>query len=214
MAAALTHRECVLEQTTNWVWPRPVTFDEFLDLYTGREELVELVDGVVVEQDMVQLEHEKIVGWLYHLFALYADERELGILLGSRTAVRIGEYRGRLPDLVFVRQDRLDIVQQKAVFGTPDMVIEVISPGDRRANLIALETDYVTIGVPEIVFVYPQKRKVRVLRNMSGQYEETELTGGRLSLVSLPGADLELEWLFSEPRPTVRKLLDDLLGAV
>ena len=100
----------------------------------------------------------------------------------------------------------------ETLFGTPDMVIEVISPGDRRANLIALETDYITIGVPEIVFVYPQKRKVRVLRKGGDAYEEIEMTCGGLPLASLPGVELDVAWLFSEPRQTVRKLLDDLLG--
>jgi Uma2 family endonuclease len=211
MTALLSERRCIREEAIKWVWPRPLTFLEFLDLFSA-EDNVELVDGVAVEREMVQLDHEKLLGWLYHLMALYAEEKRLGIVLGSRTPVHINPYRGRLPDLLFVRQDRLDMVQQKAVFGAPDLVIEIVSPGDRPSDLTALETDYRNIGVSEIVFIDPPKRNVRILRQDAQGYTETAQSTGPLRLAALPGFEIETEWLFTEPRPSVRALLDKLLG--
>ena len=89
MAALLAERTSVREETIKWVWNRPVTFDEFLDQF-GPKDYVELVDGVAVEKPMVQLEHEKLYGWLYIVLGLYAKARGLGMQLGSRTAVQIG----------------------------------------------------------------------------------------------------------------------------
>lgn len=212
MAVELSERECVTEETRRWVWPRPVTFEEFLDLFTGRDEIVELIDGTVMEKEMVRLDHEKLLGWLYHVLALYVEETGLGIVLGSRTAVQIGAFRGRLPDLLFVRQDRLDTVHQKAVYGSPDLVVEVLSPGDRRSDVVALETDYRSIGVAEIVFLDQKRRRARVLRKRGGSYVEEEVTAGALTLESVEGLTLQLDWLFVEPRPTVRATLDKLLA--
>src|SRR5215212_2704093 len=118
-------RERVREESIKWVGTRPITFAEFLDI-EGHENQAELVDGVVEERSVVQLDHEKLLRWIDHVLTLYVEERGLGIVLGSRTAVEIHHYRGRLPDLLFVQQDRLGIVQQKAVFGAPDLVLEVI----------------------------------------------------------------------------------------
>src|SRR5439155_9204819 len=133
-------------------------------------------------------DHEKLVGWLYHVLGLYVQERNLGIVLGSRTAVEITQFRGRLPDLLFVRQDRMEIVQQKAVYGAPDLVIEVISPGDRPSDIIALETDYRSIGVQEIVFLDQRTSRARILRRHDDAYIEEELTEGALTLESMAPA--------------------------
>ena len=128
---------------------RPIPFPAFLDLSADRD--VELVGGVMVEKMAAQLEHEKLFAWLDRVVGTYVSHRRLGILLGSRTAVEISAYGGRLPDLLFVRSDRLEIVRERAVYGAPDLVIEIVSPNDRASDLIALETEYRGLGVPEIL---------------------------------------------------------------
>ena len=122
-------QEKVREESVKWVGARPMTFAEFLDL-DGHESHVELVDGVVEERMAVQLDHEKLLRWLDHVLTPYVEARNLGTVLGSRTAVEIHEFRGRLPDLLFVRHDRMGIVQQKAVYGAPDLVLAQAGPVD------------------------------------------------------------------------------------
>jgi Uma2 family endonuclease len=204
-------QEKVREETVKWIWSRPLTFVEFLEMF-GPKDDVELIDGVVVERNMVQLDHEKLSGWLYIVIGLYVKARSLGIVLGSRMAVQINQFRGRLPDLLFVSQDRMEIVQQKAVYGAPDLVIEISSPNDRASDVIALETDYRAIGVAEIVFIDPRKQRVRVLRKQLSDYSEEVLTTGTVTLETLAGLQLELEWLFTEPRPDERATVDALLA--
>jgi Uma2 family endonuclease len=204
-------REKVCEETVKWVGDRPLTFAEFLEMF-GPKDLVELIDGAVVEKSMVQLDHEKLLGWLYVVLSLYVEARKLGIVLGSRTAVEIHQFRGRLPDLLFVRQERMEIVQQKAVYGGPDLVIEVVSPNDRASDILALETDYRAIGVTEIVFIDQPRKRVRVLRRRGSDYVEEVLTTGALGLETLEGMRLETDWLFTEPRPGQRATVEALLA--
>ncbi len=195
-----------------WVPPRPVTFDEFLELF-GEDDDVELVDGVPVEKMAAQLDHERLFVWLLRLLGGYVEGRDLGEVLGSRTAVEITGFRGRLPDLLFVRKDRLAIVRQKAVYGAPDLVVEFVSPGDRPSDIIALETDYRGIAVAEIVFVDQGRQQVRTLRRREdGSYTEAEQEAGPLALASVPGFQIETEWLWADSRPAVHATLAALLG--
>ena len=192
--------------------PRPVTFDEFLELF-GEDDDVELVDGVPVERTLPGLDHERLFGWLVRLLGDFVEARDLGEVLGSRTAVEITGFRGRLPDLLFVQKDRLDIVGQKAVRSAPDLVIEFVSPGDWPSDIIALETDYRSIGVSEIVFVDQGWRQVRTLRRQSdNRYTETEQSAGLLALETVAGFQIETEWLWADPRPAVHATLAALLG--
>jgi len=207
----MTLREKVYEESVKWVGSRPITFAEFLDI-EGHDNHAELVDGVLEERSVVQLDHEKLLRWVDRVLDLYVEERDLGIVLGSRTAVEIHPFRGRLPDLLFVRQDRMEIVKQKAVYGAPDLVMEVISPGDRPSDVIALETDYRSIGVAEIVFIDQRKRAVRLLRRRESEYAEEVMTAGAIVLETLGSLRLELDWLFLEPRPRRRATVESLLS--
>ena len=123
-------------------------------------------------------------------------------MLGSRTAVKIDQYNGRLPDILFVRADNTAIVHKDAIYGAPDVVIEIVSPNDSRSDLISLEADYRAVGVSEIVFVDPQRKLVTLLeRSETDAYTATTLTTGRLELRSIPGFWVEVEWIFAEIQP-------------
>jgi len=207
-------RQMATEQRTVWTYPRPLTFDEWLAIGSGSDELTELIDGALVEKPMVQLDHEKLGGWLCHLLALYVQRRDLGIVLAWRIPVQISEHRGRMPDLFFVRKENQAHVGQKSTTVAPDLVIEIVSPGDRPSDVLALETDYQSIGVGEIVFIDQRRARVRVLRRGDAGYSDEELAGGdTLTLSGLGGLLLEVDWLLKESaRPDALTLLLRLLG--
>jgi Uma2 family endonuclease len=205
-------QEKTREVSDVWVWPRPLTFEEFLENY-GPKDMVELVDGTVVEKSIVQWDHERLQHWLASVLSIVARRRELGVVLGSRSAVKISEFRGRMPDLFFVSRDRTDIVSNKATYGAPDLVIEISSPGVRASGLNALEIDYTNIGVKEIVFIDLRHRRVRVLRRHQDGYSDETITEGVLRLETMGGLELELGWLLDEPRPDELDLLNRWLGA-
>jgi Uma2 family endonuclease len=188
-----------------------MTFNEFLDTY-GEDDEVELIDGTAVEKIAAQIPHESLLAWLFSLMGFYVNRRALGMVWSSRAAVEINQFRGRLPDIVFVRTGRLEIVREKAIFGVPDLVLEIISPNDRPSDIHALETDYRTIGVPEIIFLDQRKRRARILRKRETDYEEETLRDGALRLEAIEGFRVELDWLFDEPRPDLLETLMRLLG--
>src|SRR5690348_3048335 len=127
MSPLSTACEKVCETANKWIASCPITFDEYLEL-CGPKDYTELVDGVIVEQTEVDLDQQMLFGWLLCIVGGYIEQKHLGILLGCRTAVKIGTYRGRMPDLLFIRRSRMHILQQKAPGAEPDMVMEIITP--------------------------------------------------------------------------------------
>lgn len=190
---------------------RAIDFETFLDLNANND--MELVGGVMVKKMAAQLEHEKLLAWLNWLLYGYVRQKNLGISLGSRTSVEINEFHSRMPDAVFVRQENIAIVQQRAIYGTPDLAVELISPHDRPSGITEVETDYRAISVPEIVFIDQQKLRVRLLRKRGAIYEETILTTGEMRFETVPGFVLQVEWLFADPRPDELPILNALLAA-
>ena len=190
---------------------RPLTFEEFVRLF-GEDDDVELVDGMVVQRVAARDIHEDLQGWLLFILRGYAEERELGVVRGSRTAVKITEHRGRLPDIVFIRKENAHIVQEDGIFGTPDLVVEIWSPGDRLSDMLAKEADYRSIGVPEIWFIDQQRKQVRVLRKGKEGYEEKVMRKGVLRSEVVEGFWINVEWLFKRPLPNVIDALQKILG--
>src|SRR5262249_3115110 len=141
----------------------------------------------------------------------YVSHRKIGVTLISRMTVRLDTYNGRLPDLLFVHQDHLEIMHQKAVYGAPDLIIEIVSPNDRPSNRIEQEVVYCSLGVPEIVFIDLKQRYIRLLRKCRAGYEARDFKAGTLALGTVEGFVLQVDWLFNEPRPDEFDLLSALL---
>ncbi|HZP84230.1 MAG TPA: Uma2 family endonuclease [Chthonomonadaceae bacterium] len=210
MADTLVMPERVMEARAIRVSERPITFEQFLTI-EDRDAHLELVQGVLEERMSAQLEHESLHLWLVSLLRVYVGKLGLGTVLGSRTAVEINQFAGRLPDILFVRKENEAIIQSKAIYGTPDLVIEIVSPNDRPSDLIALEADYRSIKVPEIVFIDARRRRLHLLHKHENDYEETILTEGVWRSEAIEGIELPVTWLLDEPRPEVYDVLTTLL---
>src|SRR5580692_10077505 len=137
----------------------PVDFAEWIRI--SQEFDSELIRGVVVERMVAYYPHESIFTWLLTVLYGYVTHRHLGKVLGSRTAVKITLNDGRLPDILFVSAENERTIQDDAIYGSPDLVIEIVSPNDSARYQMHLETDYRSIGVSEIVFIDPKKRRVK-----------------------------------------------------
>ena len=185
---------------------RPIEFEEWLDFSYSMEAVcermdTELIRGVMVDKMSAQFPHEWIFAWLHSILRQFASNRGLGIVLGSRSAVQITSVDGRIPDIVFVRAENSHIIQNRAIYGVPDLVIEIVSANDYPYLLIPLESDYRTLGIPEIVFLDPKKKRVRCVRKTENGYQETVLTTGALTFDSIPGFEIEIEWIFADKKP-------------
>ena len=143
-----------------YVADHPITVDEFCDL-TGEDDDVELEDGVIVERMATQYAHEDLFRFLIVILSLYADKHKLGTILGSRTLVPIETYTGRLPDILFVQKERESIIEEKRLVDAPDLVIEILSPSDRKAKVMQRQSNYQQIGVKEFWIIDQPHKEIR-----------------------------------------------------
>lgn len=190
-----------------WVAEKPLTVDDYLRI-TDEDDLYELIDGMLVEREMAAVwHHEQLLLWLARLLGEYVETQQLGYVSGSRTAVKINEFRSRLPDLLFIRKERAHIITDMLVLDAPDWVLEIRSAGNRLVEWRTLEADYRMIGVSELWLIDPVQQRARAARRLGDDYEVIEQQAGKLVSSAIPGFWVELEWLFKEPRPKVREAL-------
>jgi Uma2 family endonuclease len=111
-----------------------------------------------------------------------------------------------------VRSENERTIQDDAIYGSPDLVIEIVSPNDSARYQMHLETDYRSIGVNEILFIDPKKRRVKYVSMNENGYDCVYLTDGRLRLSSIQGFDIEIDWIFTLDRPDPYTLLKQLIN--
>ena len=194
----------------------PITVDEFLKLF-DEDAQAELIDGTVVFDMAARFDHEVLTAFLLSLLKIYVEGSDLGIVLGSRSLIQIDPYTGLMPDVLFIRSDRLDIVREMKIVGPPDLVVEIISPSESRPDVIRKQVKYEGAGVRELWLIDRPHGEVRALRlGSDGRFREMRIEGGILISDVIDGFWVKTDWLLADPEdlPRVMDALEEIEGGI
>lgn len=189
----------VTDTIAPWAEVAPLTAD-MLSLMPDDGWRYELVQGRLVRMPPTGYEHGRIAANLIGLLQPFVRERRLGAVLSSETGF-ILSHEGDLdtvlaPDLAFVSNARAPSHEVPGFARlAPDLVAEVASPGQTRAQLDAKARLYLVTGVRVVWIVWPEARAVDVWREGEGssvrQTEGEDLDGGVvLPELTIPVADI------------------------
>ena len=142
----------------------PHTPDDLLALPDGGKGY-ELVDGHLVEKPMSE-ESNCLGGWIAHLINSYAAPRRLGLVVPEQTYRCFPNKPGQIrrPDVSFIRRERRPRGPERGghTLEPPDLIVEVLSPGDEVISLQEKLDDYFSAAVPIVWIVNPVRRSVEV----------------------------------------------------
>ena len=141
---------------------------------------MELVYGIVREPAAPRYSHQAIVTHLTVLLAAYVRACGSGEVCVSPVDVVLDRERVLVvqPDIVFIAADRLEIVRDR-IWGAPDLVVEVLSPGTARRDRTTKLGWYRTYGVKECWLVDATRRRVEVVSLQGPRGRRHVFTGRR-----------------------------------
>lgn len=146
---------------------RPTTADEFMDADSG-DGRAELVRGEVVELSPPYSDHAYACMALGALLFNYGRQTGHGYVLAEASVqTRRDPDTLRVPDVSFyseARQPRSKIGPRRLTVA-PDVAVEVVSPSDRRNELLEKVVEYLAAGSWAVWLVDPQTRSVAVFRD-------------------------------------------------
>jgi Uma2 family endonuclease len=177
--------------------PGKATEKDLLKLQRRTNRLYELVDGVLVEKIMGYPE-SSLACDLIILLGMFLAKHDLGNLAGMDGTLRLMPKLVRIPDLSFVRWEKLPNRQRPAE-PIPDLVpnlaVEVLSEGNTPGEMRRKLREYFLVGVEVVWFVDPRKRTVTVYTAPDARTvlaEDQILEGGKV----LPGLNLPVKQIF------------------
>ena len=103
----------------------------------------------------------------------------------------------RQPDLLFIANENSSILGDR-INGGPDLVVEILSPSNSRADIESKLADYARIAVRECWLVAPQGRTVETLQLEGGEWQRLAIRGiGEIiETVVLQGLELPVSEIF------------------
>jgi Uma2 family endonuclease len=126
--------------------------------------------------------------------------------------IHLAPGRKCAPDVFFIRQERMPMPLPKEFEGVPDLVVEVLSPSNRRYDLRDKRLIYREAGVGEVWFIDVELRRIIMDRHRAGSYVEEIFTEGEVFSEVLPGFWLNASWLSATPLPNRFMCLEEILS--
>lgn len=147
--------------------PAPLmTADELLRAHLPHKRL-ELVRGVLVVREPAGYTHGRVAVNLTIRLGAHVERTGAGQLFAAETGFTLarGPDTVRAPDIAFVRRECLPDPEPLGFPDlAPDLVVEVLSPGDRPGTVLSKVGDWLSAGCRLVWVVDPARRLVRVYR--------------------------------------------------
>jgi Uma2 family endonuclease len=146
-------------------WPPPQgewTYDDYTRLPDNGMRY-EVIEGDLYMSPAPRPKHQEvIVALLGHLLD-YLKQKPIGKILISPIDVILPDLANPVqPDLIFISKERSHIVKEQFIEGVPDLIVEVLSPGNPAHDRRVKFRIYAQAGVREYWIIDPDARTVEI----------------------------------------------------
>jgi Uma2 family endonuclease len=148
----------------------------------------ELISGELIVSPAPRTRHQTIVVELVLALGVYARSHS-GTVLTAPLDVVLSNQDVVEPDVLFIRPEHVDRIEEQFIRGAPDIVVEVSSPSTRHLELVRKRDLYERHGVPEYWHVDLETDCLQVYQ-LNGEHYGTPQTlkrGDKLTSPLLPG---------------------------
>lgn len=167
--------------------------------------MVELIKGKVFKRDAAapRMSHQKISVRLTSAFFNFLDGKSCQVF-HTPFDVRLPVKSKKNQDIDTVVQPDLCVICDPAklddagCLGAPDLVIEILSPGNNKIELKNKYEVYEESGVREYWVIHPNEQTLLIYSLRDGKFQASRLftSGDTVESVCVPGICIDLENLF------------------
>jgi Uma2 family endonuclease len=179
-----------------------LTYEDFLQ-FPDDGKRHELIDGEHYVTPSPNTKHQWVSGNIFWLLRSYLETHSIGKVFYAPFDVVFSNFDVVEPDLLYISNERAaEVLTSKHVKGTPDLVIEIGSPGTRKRDETIKRRLYERAGVLEYWVVDPELDIIRVYRRRGDSFgrphELSREAGDVLTSPLLPECELPLAGVFKE----------------
>ena len=187
----------MLESTLLPEGPIRLTYDEYVELPEDGK-IYEIIGGALHVNSVPNTRHQKISRKIQFQMMTQLEDKGLGEVFNAPTDLFLDKENIVQPDLIYISRERIEIIEHKYIKGIHDLVIEILSPGSRRRDILIKSSLYAGFGVPGYWLVDPDIDRIEAFCLEGKAYRPEAVFNGKdtLTYSRLPGFSMDLGVIF------------------
>ncbi len=148
--------------------------------------LAELINGTLYISPAPTKSHQRLIKALALSISAVVEPSRMGEIFLAPYDVFLDEDENAVqPDLLFISQEKSSIAIENGVHGVPDLIIEILSPGNSKHDSIIKKNLYEKFGVQEYWIVNPATKEALGYTLQEGVYSEIGLYTAKINSLLL-----------------------------
>ena len=131
----------------------------------------EILDGMHFVNPAPNLYHQTVSRRLQFILYSQIEQRGLGQIFDAPCDVQLSAHDILQPDLIIVLNQNRHILSTTRINGTPDLIVEILSPSTESRDRVLKRERYQAAGVPEYWIVDPLEHTLEQLILQDGVYQ-------------------------------------------
>lgn len=129
----------------------------------------QLINDILIMSPAPTTQHARIQGKIFSILTNFVGKNGIGEVYFAPVDVYLNRKNAFQPDIFYISTERKDIIKEDGIYGSPEVVIEILSKGNRKTDLIKKKNVYEATGVKEYWVVDPETKWCEgfVLENQS-----------------------------------------------
>ncbi len=179
--------------TDKKVW----TYDEYYKLNDGNQ--YEVINGELKMVPAPDLSHQDISREIEFKIYNYINGLNLGKVYNAPVDVILDEKLVVQPDLIFISKENFKILKRRGIFGSPDLIVEIISKYSVKSDRHEKFKLYEKYLIKEYWIVDPSNKTIEAFYLENNKYElfyfadlENKILGSKV----LEGLEISVDDIF------------------
>ncbi|MDO8141364.1 MAG: Uma2 family endonuclease [Candidatus Brocadiales bacterium] len=144
-------------------------YQDYLQL--PEDKRYEIIDGDLFKVPSPNESHQRIVTNILYILVNYVRRNKMGAIYCAPFDILFSDEDIVQPDVIFVSNENKKVITKDNIKGSPDLLVEMLSPSTSRRDIGIKKKLYARHGVREYWIVDPERETVDVLRLKGREFE-------------------------------------------
>jgi Uma2 family endonuclease len=112
--------------------------------------LAEVIENQLFVKSPPAPDHQEVCGNIFMEISLFVRKNKLGKVFFAPLDLYLDEHSNVVqPDILFIAKTNPLVIDKKGLKGVPDLIIEILSPGNKKYDSVKKKNLYEKFGVKE-----------------------------------------------------------------
>lgn len=119
----------------------------------------QLINDIIIMSPAPLTSHQSLCGDIFAAMHRKLSDSNVGKVFIAPVDVYLNSKNAFQPDIIYISEERRNIITERGIMGAPDLVIEILSEGNATYDRGAKKSVYEQSGVKEYWMIHPKSKR-------------------------------------------------------